>query len=152
MNPWQHAPFCNCYLVQLERQLGCIDRQIDALTTHGALLYGIPTAGRRVTRITETMDTAYRSPFEGNATLCAQTLRLGLDVITQSVFNTRSTKIIATVSPAVKSTQEVLELLNSGANVLRLDAAHDQNLVGCHRTGRRLVGWCCGPTTFCCVP
>jgi pyruvate kinase len=88
-------------------------------------------AGRRVTRITETIDTTYRSPFEGNATMCLQSLRVGMDLITKPVFNHRSTKIIATIGVNSGTQDQLLGLLDSGVNVVRFDLGDEHNLVSC---------------------
>ncbi len=64
---------------------------------------------------------AYRSPFTGNATICSQTLRIGLPLITGKVFNHRSTKVIATIGPACWAPDKMAALLDAGISVARFD-------------------------------
>ena len=62
--------------------------------------------------------------------MCLQTLRVGMDLITKPVFNHRSTKIIATIGHQSGAQEQLLGLLDSGVNVVRLDLGDEHALVG----------------------
>ncbi len=81
---------------------------------------------------------AYRSPFEGNSTICSQTLRIGLSLITDKVFNNRATKVIATMGPSCWEADKMRALLDAGISVARFDLGVGDLVGGCWR--RRLTG------------
>jgi hypothetical protein len=78
-------------------------------------------AVQRMTMLEAPQAMAYRSPFEGNSTICCQTLCIGLPLITDKVFNHRATKVIATMGPSCWEPEKMCALLDAGISVARFD-------------------------------
>jgi hypothetical protein len=62
----------------------------------------------------------YKSPFQGNAVHCFQTLHITPELIIDPQFNFRSTKILATLGPASWSSEKLAAVLDGGVSVVRL--------------------------------
>lgn len=63
----------------------------------------------------------YQSPYESQSITCAQTLRIGPDLIINRQFNHRSTKIIATLGPACWSPPMLATLIDQGISIARIN-------------------------------